>query len=89
VVAAGVGAYFGLRTLSEREKFEESDRTDAEAHDNAVTARTLSNVAFGVAVVAGATGVVLLVTADRSEKSARPATELRLGLTGVSAAVRF
>ena len=91
VVAAGVGTYFGLRTLSARDDFEDSKRTDPDAHDRAVTSRTLTNVAFGVAAVSGAAGVVLLLTADRSdgERVATPRTEVRLGLTGVSAAVRF
>jgi hypothetical protein len=91
-VAAGVGAYFGLKTLSERDTFEDSDRTDDAAHDRAVSARTASNVAFGVAIVAGTVGVVLLLTGSRDgdkKETAKTRTELRLGPTGISAALRF
>lgn len=98
-VAAGVGTYFGLRTLSARDEFEDSDREDSDAHDRAVTSRTVSNVAFGVAIVSGAVGVVLLLTADKSgesatgeqkkQKTARTRTELRVGPSGVSAAFHF
>jgi hypothetical protein len=93
VVAAGVGTYFGLKTLSERDAFEDSKREDEPARDRALAARTASNVAFGVAIVSGAVGAVLLLTAKRSgttetaKSSSR--TELRVGPTGVSAAFHF
>jgi hypothetical protein len=88
-VGAGVGAYFGLRTLSARDEFEDSNRTDAEARDRAVSSRTLSNVGFGVAIVGIGVGVVLLLTAPDSKQEAATRTELRVGPTGVSAALHF
>jgi hypothetical protein len=48
-VGAGVGAFFGLRTLSARDEFEDSNREDADARDRAITSRTISNIGFGVA----------------------------------------
>jgi hypothetical protein len=95
VVAAGAGTYFGLKTLSANDEFEDSDRQNDDAHERAVTARTMSNVFFGVAIVSGAIGVVLLLTGKSSTEpesaQRKPATrtELRVGPTGVSAAIHF
>jgi hypothetical protein len=88
-VGAGVGTYFGLRTLSARDEFEDSNRTDADARDRAISSRTISNVGFGVAIVGVGVGVVLLLTAKDSKESTATKTELRIGPTGVSAALRF
>jgi hypothetical protein len=95
VAAAGAGTYFGLKTLSENDKFEDSNREDDTAHDRAVTARTMSNVFFGVAIVSGAVGVVLLLTGKSStetesaQRKAATRTELHVGPTGVSASIHF
>lgn len=91
VVAAGVGTYFGLRTLSARDEFEESDREDRDARNRAITSRALSNVAFGAAVVSAGVGVVLLLTAKSSdeEASARQGLSVRIGASGISAAYSF
>jgi hypothetical protein len=86
-VAAGVGTYFGLRTLSARDEFDK-DRSNADKRDEAVTSRTFSNVAFGVAIVAGVTGVVLLLSGGSDEKQAA-GTELHLRTDGLSAVHRF
>lgn len=88
-VGAGVGTYFGLRTLAARDEFEDSNRTDADARDRAVSSRTLSNVGFGVAIVGIGVGVTLLLTAESSKESTARRTELSVGPTGVSAALRF
>lgn len=88
VAAAGAGAYFGVRTLSARDDFEASNKTDADAHDRAVQSRTLTNVAFGVAAVAGGVGVYLLLSGKGSPKeSAR--VELRVRPGGVSGGLSF
>jgi hypothetical protein len=88
VVAAGAGTYFGLRTLSANSEFEDSNRTDAEARDRAISSRTFSNVAFGVAVVAGGVGLYLVLT---GKPSGPEKTSLRLGVhpTGISSTLSF
>jgi tetratricopeptide (TPR) repeat protein len=92
-VAAGVGTYFGLKTISARDEFEDSDRQNDDARERAIEARTASNVAFGVAVVAGTVGVILLLTGGSSgepkKESANTRTELRIGPRSVSAAFHF
>lgn len=67
--AVGVGAFFGLRTLSEKSTVDEHcvgsrcDETGLRANDDAKQAATLSTVAFVVGGAAVITGVVLLLTA--------------------------
>lgn len=87
-VAAGASVYFGLRTLSARDDFEASNRTDADAHDDAVSSRTLTNVALGVAAVGVGVGVVLLLSSPSSEA---PATrvQLRVGPGGATGSLHF
>lgn len=80
--------FFGLRTLSARNDFEDSERTDADAHDRAVSSRTLTNVAFGLAAVAGGVGVYLLLS-DGGAPAQAARVELRPSLGGVSGALRF
>ncbi|MBI3200434.1 MAG: hypothetical protein HYZ29_02755 [Myxococcales bacterium] len=88
VAAAGAGAYFGVRTLSARSDFDDSGKTDADAHDRAVQSRTLTNVAFGVAAVAGGLGVYLLVSGRHDDEES---ATVSVGLTpsGVSSRWRF
>jgi hypothetical protein len=95
-VGAGVGAFFGLRTLSARDEFEDSGREDADARDRAITSRTISNIGFGVAIVGVGVGVTLLLTGKSSsetgalgQKPSATRTELRVGPTGISAALHF
>lgn len=88
VAAAGAGTYLGLRTLSARDEFDDSGHTDADAHDRAVSSRTLTNVAFGVAAVTGGLGIYLLIKGKgSSEQAAR--VEIRPRSNGVSGALRF
>ena len=70
VVAAGAGAYFGVQTLSAKSDFDDSGKTDADAHDRALTHRALANVSFGVAAVAGGVGIYLLLTGSESKPKA-------------------
>lgn len=69
-LAAGAGVYFGWTGLSARDEFDDSGRTNAEAHDRAVERRTLANLAFGVAAVTAAVGVVLVYRASTAELQA-------------------
>lgn len=88
VVAAGAGTYFGLKTLSANDDFESSNRTDQDAHDRAVSSRTLSNVMFGVAAVAGGVGIYLVLT---GKKSSPASSALSVGVHphGVSTRLTF
>jgi hypothetical protein len=61
-----VGAVaFGLLGLQARSDFNGSGQTDAGAQDRAVAFRTLANVSWGAAAVAGVAGAALLLTAPR------------------------
>jgi hypothetical protein len=63
VVFSGVAAVLGAQTLKARDEWDASGHRDIAKHDDAVQLRTFTNVAWGGAVVAGATGTVLLLTA--------------------------
>ncbi len=76
--SALTGAFRLTRGLSARDKFEDSDRIDSDAHDRAIRYRTWSTVTlFGGAALAG-TGAVLLLTTEK--ESGRPAGAARLSL---------
>jgi hypothetical protein len=69
-LSLGTGAFLLGRGLSARDDFEASGRTDADAHDRAVSYRTWSTVTlFGGGALAGA-GVVLLLTSPSSPEGA-------------------
>lgn len=88
VAAAGAGTYFGLQTLSAKSDFDDSGKTDAEARDRALSNRTLANVAFGVAAVAGGVGIYLLLSGSSTNKeSASLSIGIRPG--GVDGVYRF
>jgi hypothetical protein len=66
--ACGAAAVaFGLVGLQSLAAFDRSDQTDVAAHDRAVTFRTLANVGWGIAAVAGVTGLILLLTAPKGQ----------------------
>jgi hypothetical protein len=88
VVAAGAGGYFGLATLSARDDFEDSGKTDADARDRAIQNRTLANVAFGVAAVAGGVGLYLVLSGG-SNATGEAAWTLRARPGGVQSTWRF
>lgn len=67
VLAAGAGTYWGWTGLAARDDFERSGRTNAEQRDRAIERRALANVAFGVAALSAATGVVLVYRASAPE----------------------
>ncbi|MCK6531669.1 MAG: hypothetical protein L6Q84_01755 [Polyangiaceae bacterium] len=87
VAAAGAGTYFGVRTLAAKGDFDDSDKTDADAHDRAVQSRTFANVAFGVAAVAGGVGIYLLLSGGEDKESAT--VSLGVNPSGVSGKWRF
>lgn len=77
VVALGFGAYFGLRTKSKNDESSSHcgannvcDDTGFTARKDALSAATISNVAFVVGGVAVAGGIVLYFTAPKSGASA-------------------
>jgi len=93
-VAGGAAVVLGLSALSARDDFEDSGRTDVEAHDDADSLRTFANVAWigaGVFTVAGAVLIVLDLTGD--DGSPEAATTWRLQVApqpgGVSVRGRF
>lgn len=87
VVGLGVGAFFGLRTLSEKSTVDDNctgsfcNQAGLDANDRAYTAATLSTVGFGVGVVSLAAGVVLLVVTkdDAKGNAARARVSPALG----------
>ena len=58
---------FGLRALAARDDFNASGYTDADARGRASDLRLATNVLWGGATLAGATGLVLLLTAPTIE----------------------
>lgn len=85
VAASGAAVYLGSRALSARDEFDDSEHTDADARDRAESLRLWTNVAWGAALVAGGTGVVLLLTAPSTERS----TALAIGPGSVGLRGRF
>ncbi|MBK7584258.1 MAG: hypothetical protein IPI67_29155 [Myxococcales bacterium] len=88
VAAAGAGAFFGVQTLSAKSEFNDSGKTDADARDRAINNRTLSNVAFGVAAVAGGVGLYLIFTGKKTPDEAGSAS-VAVGPGSVSGRFRF
>jgi hypothetical protein len=62
VVFSGVAVALGSQTIKARDAWDASGHHDMSKHDEAVQLRTFTNVAWGGAIVAGATGAVLLLT---------------------------
>lgn len=62
-VFSGVAIVLGAQTLKARDAWDASGHHDVAKHDDAVQLRTFTNVAWGGAIAAGATGAVLLLTA--------------------------
>jgi tetratricopeptide (TPR) repeat protein len=67
VALSGAAIFLGVRALNARDRFVASDNTDAEARQDASDLRLASNILWGGATVAGATGLVLLLTAPTVE----------------------
>jgi hypothetical protein len=71
IAAAGaaVGTVFGLQALSAKSDFEDNPTTDAA--DDTERNALIADMAFGVAITLGVTGIVLLTSSD--EVPAEPA----------------
>jgi tetratricopeptide (TPR) repeat protein len=67
VALSGAAIFLGVRALNARDRFVASGNTDAEARQDAADLRLASNILWGGATVAGATGLVLLLTAPTVE----------------------
>lgn len=67
VALSGAAIALGLRALVARDEFVASDRTSRQAHGEASDLRLATNLLWGGAAVAGATGLVLLLTAPQVE----------------------
>jgi serine/threonine-protein kinase len=73
-VGIGVGSYFGLRASSKNDESKEFCNDEDECHprgfeirDEAKQAATISNIAFGVGVVAVGAGIFLIATSGGGE----------------------
>jgi hypothetical protein len=79
--SAIVGTIFGLQALSASSDFDDSPTT--EKADDAERNALIADMAFGVTITLGITGIVLLTAGDDSELSARntPTTSPRLHVT--------
>ena len=62
ILAAGTGAYLGVRGLEERTAFYASNKTNGAARDASAQYRLGANVAWGGAAVLGVTGLTLALT---------------------------
>jgi hypothetical protein len=69
VAAAGVGTVFGIMALSAKDDFNQNPTTDNA--DKADRNALIADMAFGVALTLGITGIVLLTTDDTSEVAAK------------------
>lgn len=84
---SGIAIYLGLEALESRDAFDESGRTDAEAHDRAASLRTWTNVAWVAAGASATAGVVVLLTSDDGTSDAR--AELRVSPGAMTIRGRF
>ncbi len=67
--SALVGTFFGVKALSAKSDFNDKPTTDAA--DDVERNALIADMAFGVAITLGVTGVVLLTSADSDEKAAK------------------
>lgn len=65
-VSAGTGTYFGIRALSAKSDYEDHPTTSKadDVENNAL----IADMAFGVAITLGVTGIVLLTAPDDTEQ---------------------
>jgi tetratricopeptide (TPR) repeat protein len=61
-VSAAVGTFFGIRALSAKSDFDDAPSTDSA--DDVERNALIADMAFGVAITLGVTGVVLLTSSD-------------------------
>ncbi|MCA9595459.1 MAG: PEGA domain-containing protein [Myxococcales bacterium] len=69
---AGVGTFFGIKALSAKSDF--NDNPTSDKADDVERNALIADMAFGVAITLGVTGVVLLTSSD----SAEPAKEAKI-----------
>lgn len=93
-VSAAVGTFFGIKALGAKSDFDDDPTTDAA--DDVERNALIADMAFGVAITLGVTGVVLLTSADSpSKEAAKRAPKRRfdvapyVGPKGGGAAARF
>ncbi|MGC4065466.1 MAG: hypothetical protein QM784_12635 [Polyangiaceae bacterium] len=67
-MAAGAGTYFGIRALSAKSDY--NDKPTASKADDVENNALIADMAFGVAITLGVTGIVLLTTPE--EQPAAP-----------------
>lgn len=67
VALSGAAIAFGLRALAARDEFVASGKMSRQARGEAADLRLATNLLWGGATLAGATGIVLLLTAPRVE----------------------
>jgi tetratricopeptide (TPR) repeat protein len=72
-VAAGTGTYFGVRALSAKSDYD--DKPTASKADDVENNALIADMAFGVAITLGVTGIVLLTTPE--EQPAQPAASAK------------
>jgi hypothetical protein len=84
VAAIGVGSYFGLRAMSKRGDSDDHcrgalcDPEGVEFNNQAKSAAVVSNVAFGVGLVAVGVATWLLLTGDSPSRAAASSTRIRV-----------
>ena len=92
--SAAVGTFFGIKALGAKSDFDDNPTTDAA--DDVERNALIADMAFGVAITLGVTGIVLLTSADSPGKeTAKKAPKRRfdvapfVGPTGGGAAARL
>jgi hypothetical protein len=61
-VATGIGTYFGIRALSAKSDY--NDKPTSKKADKVENSALVADMAFGVAITLGVTGIVLLTSPD-------------------------
>jgi serine/threonine-protein kinase len=92
IVGVGIGTYFGLRAISKNSDAQDhcpasqcKDQEGVTLTDEARSAATAANIAFGVGLAALAGGVVLYLTAPSGQSAAQNGTlQARVGLGSIS-----
>ena len=88
VLAGGAAAVItavvvGQVGVAARDRFETSNRVDADARDQAIGLRTGANIAWATAGTLGITGGILVLTGRSKTGALARRTEIRLGLGAV------
>lgn len=90
VLLGGTAAGIGVATLNERDQFQASGNTDAEALDRGLTLRTWTNVTAFSAAALGATGLVLVLALPSTVASEpQPQVSIRSTGLGLQAGIQY